>query len=250
MSIKKTNQQQSNPNSAFSQLAKAQSGNGRSFLLLLNTSDHQSAVKKFLQDQFALDFKTNQTDINWFNTEEESLKIKTVREVINQTSYGSYSGERSIYVILKADQSSIPAQNALLKIVEEPPHDSFMILTAAQPKQLLPTIHSRCLVINLQTQKKESQVSEEAQQIAQQILDPNFSYAAAIDLAEQYKNRAEAQQLLTELISYLHQNLTTDARQERITKTLKILLECYQDLSQNLNTRLALEHSFFRLKMI
>jgi DNA polymerase III delta prime subunit len=250
MSIKKTNQQQSNPNSTFSQLAKARSGNGRSFLLLLNTPDHQAAVKKFLQDQFALDFKTNQTDINWFNTEEESLKIKTVREVINQTSYGSYSGEGSIYVILKADQSSIPAQNALLKIVEEPPHDSLMILTATQPKQLLPTIHSRCLVINLQTQHKESRVSEKAQQIAQQILDPSFSYAAAIDLAEQYKNRAEAQQLLTELINYLHQKLKTGAQNSRITKTLKILLECYQDLNQNLNTRLALEHSFFRLKMI
>jgi DNA polymerase III gamma/tau subunit len=125
-----------------------------------------------------------------------------------------------------------------------------MILTATQPKQLLPTIHSRCLVVNLQTQQKESRVSERAQQIAQQILDPHFSYAAAIDLAEQYKNRAEAQQLLTELISYLHQKLKTKTQKERITKTLQILLECYQDLSQNLNTRLALEHSFFRLKMI
>ncbi len=247
---KKDNQPQLRSNPRFSQITKGENKNGRSFLLILNKTDHQSSVKKFLKDQFSLDLKANQTDINWFNTEEESLKIKTVRQVISQTSYGSYGGERSIYVILKADQSSIPAQNALLKIVEEPPHDSLMVLTATQPKQLLPTIHSRCLIVNLQTQEKESQISEETQKIAQQILDPNFSYAAAIDLAEQYKNRAEAQQLLTELISYLHQKLKTNTQNDRITKTLKILLECYQNLSQNLNTRLALEHSFFRLKMI
>lgn len=57
---------------------------------------------------------------------------------------------RRAAIIEQADAMTREAQNALLKILEEPPADSVLILTAINPQDLLPTIRSRVQVRHLQ----------------------------------------------------------------------------------------------------
>ncbi len=220
----------------------------QSILLTTETPGGKEKVEQFLQQHSLLKSDKPTTDINWFNTEGESLKIKTVREIIQQTSYTSYSGQRPIYILLNADNSSIPAQNALLKVVEEPPHGSLIILTAQQPKQLLPTIRSRCVLINLSQPAAEIDISSDSRKTAEQLIAP-LSYSEAIELAEKYKDRAEAQEMLSEVINYLHQKLTQKPN-SRLVQIIQTLLAAHQDISRNLNTRLALEHYFFQIKRV
>lgn len=69
------------------------------------------------------------------------IRIEQIRELIRATR--GKTAHRSIYIIDDADQMNIPAQNAFLKLLEEPtPHVSF-ILTSHEPQQLLPTVLSR-----------------------------------------------------------------------------------------------------------
>lgn len=59
-------------------------------------------------------------------------------------------GRHKVVVIEEAERMTEDAQNALLKTLEEPPAQSFLILTAADRSRLLDTIHSRCEEIRLQ----------------------------------------------------------------------------------------------------
>ena len=54
-------------------------------------------------------------------------------------------------VIEDADLMGLEAQNALLKLLEEPPQGSVLILTASRALGLLPTIRSRTQTISIQT---------------------------------------------------------------------------------------------------
>jgi DNA polymerase-3 subunit delta' len=73
-----------------------------------------------------------------------SIKIDTVREVIDRAQYRPFEGRRRVVVIDDADALMPAAQNALLKILEEPPSSSVFALVSAMPDALLPTVRSRC----------------------------------------------------------------------------------------------------------
>ena len=70
-----------------------------------------------------------------------SIKIAQIRELYDSTK-GKAISER--YVIIDdADKMGIPAQNAFLKLLEEPSSRTHFILTTHHPERLLPTIMSR-----------------------------------------------------------------------------------------------------------
>lgn len=60
-----------------------------------------------------------------------------------------YEGGRKVGVIVEADRMNENACNSFLKTLEEPPANSVIILLTTQPQQILDTIQSRCLRLNL-----------------------------------------------------------------------------------------------------
>ena len=54
-----------------------------------------------------------------------------------------------IYIVDEAEKLSPQAQNALLKTIEEPPAYAVILLLTANTGMLLPTILSRCVVLDL-----------------------------------------------------------------------------------------------------
>ena len=76
--------------------------------------------------------------------ESGSIKIEQVREAIDRSHYRPFEGKRRVTVIDEADALVWPAQNALLKTLEEPPPSSVFVLVTSRPDALLPTVRSRC----------------------------------------------------------------------------------------------------------
>lgn len=62
---------------------------------------------------------------------------------------------RRLIIIENADNMNVEAQNAFLKLLEEPPADTVIILTAANLRQLLPTIQSRVQQMALKNPSKQ-----------------------------------------------------------------------------------------------
>ena len=78
-----------------------------------------------------------------------TIPVDDIREIIRVCSQYAFEGVNRAIQILDAENMTIQAQNALLKILEEPPENTFFILTSCHPEQLLPTIRSRCRSIKL-----------------------------------------------------------------------------------------------------
>jgi DNA polymerase-3 subunit delta' len=72
------------------------------------------------------------------------IKIEPVREVISAASYRPFEGRRRVVIIDEADQLGRDAQDALLKILEEPPAASVFVLVTSRPDGLASTVRSRC----------------------------------------------------------------------------------------------------------
>lgn len=71
------------------------------------------------------------------------IKAEEVRDVI----YNSYTvAEKTLYMFFDCDDMSVTSKNALLKVTEEPPNDSYFIMTVQDLSSVLGTIVSRATV--------------------------------------------------------------------------------------------------------
>jgi DNA polymerase-3 subunit delta' len=72
------------------------------------------------------------------------LRIDQIRRLISVCALKPFGNGYRVAILAEAHHLNIEASNALLKLLEEPPDKTFLILTAHQPSDLLPTISSRC----------------------------------------------------------------------------------------------------------
>lgn len=74
----------------------------------------------------------------------ESIKIAQIRDLIARVHLTGQASAVRVAIVEPANAMTNPAQNALLKTLEEPPAGVHLILVADEPEQLLPTVRSRC----------------------------------------------------------------------------------------------------------
>ena len=79
-----------------------------------------------------------------------SIGVDEIRSRLNNDIViKPYSSPRKIYILQNAEQMTVQAQNALLKTLEEPPSYGVILLLTTNVNGLLPTILSRCVVLNM-----------------------------------------------------------------------------------------------------
>lgn len=83
-------------------------------------------------------------DFHRVEPEKGSIKIAQVRKLIAQAAIAPLERKGLVFYISQADKMNETAQNAFLKLLEEPPLGTVMILTASGKEALLPTLISRC----------------------------------------------------------------------------------------------------------
>ncbi|MBR2190371.1 MAG: DNA polymerase III subunit delta [Eubacterium sp.] len=94
----------------------------------------------------------NQPDIKYVIPSKKTLGVDDIREQVNDDALiKPYGSPYKIYIIPKSDTMTVQAQNALLKTIEEPPSYAIFILLAANTDAFLPTILSRCVMLNART---------------------------------------------------------------------------------------------------
>ena len=93
----------------------------------------------------------NHPDVKWITHEKaNSIGVDEVREQINNDIViKPYSSKYKVYIIDEAEKMTVQAQNALLKTIEEPPAYAVILLLTTNTGMLLPTILSRCVVLDL-----------------------------------------------------------------------------------------------------
>jgi DNA polymerase-3 subunit delta' len=77
------------------------------------------------------------------------VKIDQVRDLQRLLSLSPYEARYRVALFLRFQEANDNAQNALLKMLEEPPSRAILLLTGESPESLLPTIASRCEILRL-----------------------------------------------------------------------------------------------------
>lgn len=81
--------------------------------------------------------------------EKKTVSVDLVRQAITDVYIRPNEGSHKIYLFPRSQDMLPAAQNALLKILEEPPAYGVFILLADAPQKLLPTVRSRCTELAL-----------------------------------------------------------------------------------------------------
>ena len=90
-------------------------------------------------------------DMRWISTLEDkkTISIDQIRALVSQLHLTSYEGFGKVAVIEPANNMTVNAANSLLKVLEEPPGDTLLILIADRVGKLPATIFSRCQRIDI-----------------------------------------------------------------------------------------------------
>lgn len=90
-------------------------------------------------------------DLHWLFPEEEkrTISVEQIRDATESLNLKSLRGGAKVVLIEPADGMTGAAANALLKTLEEPSDDTYLILLSHQPQRLPATVRSRCQRLNL-----------------------------------------------------------------------------------------------------
>ena len=131
---------------------------------------------------------------------EKQISVETIRDLLVRTIHlRPNESEARVYIVDASNGMTLQAQNALLKSLEEPPANVFILLVASNREGLLETVLSRCAVVSLRAGESRDEQSGLARDFAVALAsgDRLEAYSFAIRLPS--KCRGEMGKVLCDL---------------------------------------------------
>lgn len=97
-------------------------------------------------DFFIVDLAHNLDERGNIKSDAKAISVHTVRAMIEKMQMSSMSGNWRVILIDAVDELTIAAENAILKLLEEPPQKTLFLLVTHQLSNVLPTVRSRARV--------------------------------------------------------------------------------------------------------
>lgn len=128
----------SNGNLSHAQLISGEDGIGKSILAEI--------LGKLILNG---DLNREYVDIINYKPSKASFGVDDVREIIDEVNKKPFEGDKKVIIIHQGNKLTIQAQNALLKTIEEPPTEVYIIILCESLELILDTIKSRCEIYKL-----------------------------------------------------------------------------------------------------
>jgi DNA polymerase-3 subunit delta' len=180
-------------------------------------------------------------DLLWVErgSDDTRVTIGQIRDVQAALRLGANEGGRRCAVIADAEWLNPQAQNALLRLLEEPPPATTLVLVASRSSAIIATIRSRSVRVRfpvVQTGIRDADLPESVSDIVQTLDGLSaLSVGDVLDLAENYRGaRATAAEHVTELVDVAAQWLNEDVK-NRIARGERPAprdLDAYRSLQQ------------------
>ena len=138
------------------------------------------------------------------------MKINSIRQIKRETAMTLSNAGKKVFLISQADRMNADASNSLLKTLEEPPADTILLLTTSERNRLLPTILSRCQLIQCDplTEEEIAQalierdaVDETQAKIAAELANGSYLFARELSAGNIAKEREEVVNFLRFAVS-------------------------------------------------
>lgn len=168
-------------------------------------------------------------DVKYYPAKNQLL-VADSEEIVSESFVRPIFSSRKIFIIKNIDNSTESAQNKLLKTLEEPSEDAYLILTCSNPNQVLPTIKSRCIKRELAKVPEEQILAllgeSENSALAAVVADGGVGKAQRLANKEGLDELASvAVEVLTKMLSS-KQVLEFSKRIQKFPKDFELFIQC------------------------
>ena len=125
----------------------------QSILLTCNRTQQDQEIKN-LAEAYQIDSK-NALDYFEISPQKKQISIDQIRELKGHIYQKPIQAKVKFVIVKDADLLTQEAQNALLKLLEEPPSHAVIVLSTERKQKLLSTIRSRTVEINIRSKRKQ-----------------------------------------------------------------------------------------------
>jgi DNA polymerase-3 subunit delta' len=172
-------------------------------------------------------------------------EVKTIKTILSQKPFAG--GDRLI-IINNIEKATTEAANALLKILEEPPSQTFIILTTSNLHQILPTITSRCQIVSdrEQTPQQIGSDFDKEMKLLKQILTSRPGERIIISLSagkskEEVENFLDSLLMLCRQLLYQNEEKELGIRREEVALLINKIIAAKGYLERNVNYKATLD---------
>ncbi|MCW1949358.1 MAG: AAA family ATPase [Candidatus Shapirobacteria bacterium] len=188
-------------------------------------------ICEFLNNQIS----NNNPDIFIIN-QQTGWTIELVRQIKNFISKKPFNHTNKIIIIYEAHQLNTESQNALLKTLEDPGDNNYLIITTSKPAKLLPTIISRCQTIKIKNELNQCQTKD--------CLVFSHNIKKDLALSETLsKDKTQVLPLLENQLQIYHSLITTNPSAQN-SKIIQKILKTIQMIESNVDPKSALDFLF------
>lgn len=220
----------------------------------------------------------NSPDFVYITDDNEAIKVGEIRALSENIILKPTKSSRRVFVVNNADMMNEAAQNALLKILEEPPAYATIILVVSNKEKILRTIKSRCVELKFQPLTldemreyyKNEEISEELYKYArgsigniEKLRASNYiENVIALDKAlsgkdllemnkslSKIKENKEVKENINSILDLLIVKLNTELKEDYSKKIeqINIIEECRRNLKRNSNFDITLDYMMVKL---
>jgi DNA polymerase III delta prime subunit len=195
--------------------------------------------------ELCLKNKIDKIDITLVESE-KAVGISLVRDIQKRIFLKPFKSDQKAVILKTNNGLTLESQNALLKVLEEPPKNTIIILLVESVESILPTILSRCKVISLNKENVEQKDLAEYEKILLSL--QNSGVGDRLRLAQdKSKTKEEALNFIEGLILAAENILQKNPNKEFL-KAINLMQTTYTKIkSTNTNLRLAMENMFLNL---
>lgn len=175
-----------------------------------------------------------------------NIRINSIRDLVSKIYLSAPRGKTKVFLVSEADKMRQEAANALLKILEEPPKNSIIILTTSKVNSLPQTIIGRCQKIHFEALKEqdiadklftEGNYSEKQVKLASRLSFGSYSRAKELLVSGIEDLRNTALEYLVSLLKkdfaqtvFISRNITAKNDREKTRQFLFFLSIWVRDL--------------------
>ncbi len=148
------------------------------------TDEDSSPLEKLEKEDYGnyleeMDMKINDKYYKISMPRANDIRISSIRQIKREIYLTGKTGKKKVFIISNCDIMNPQSANSLLKILEEPPKDSILILTTSKINSLLPTIIGRCQNIKFNNLSRE-QIYEYIKSQDEKIRDSEAEFFAEL----------------------------------------------------------------------
>lgn len=214
---------------------------------LISSKDDSFIQENITKLKKQLKIEDNSVDLLVINQGENQLSIgiDATRKLKQWLSVKPYNSPNKLAIITKADLLTVEAQNSILKQLEEPHHNHYVLLATAKLQTILPTVISRCeLIYDLKYKDETNDLK-----LLDLPIEEQFLYIEKLlktkDLISLNKNIME---LLESLLRFFEKRLRNDYSNNDILNNIALINQTVIMMKSNTSKRLLLENLLINMK--